>query len=157
LQDSSGASPGDFSALFDAWVDPLSLGRAALQWAIHGHIVSGGSNLTMKVARLIEPRTGKSLAGKLGQIFRAIKIERRTDRTGVLDLYLALATYGGNIECIRTASLAYFGHEPMRHSAAEAALLVALPQAPETRRRIAFPVPRGLRATTSSTGSLRRA
>ncbi|MGC2221625.1 MAG: penicillin-binding protein 1C [Methylocella sp.] len=120
-------------------VDFLSLGRAALQWASHGHIVSGGSTLTMQVARLIEPRAGKSLAGKLDQIFRAIKIERRTDKTGVLDLYLALAPYGGNIEGVRAASLAYFGHEPKRLSAAEAALLVALPQAPETRRPDRFP------------------
>ncbi|MGH6820316.1 MAG: transglycosylase domain-containing protein, partial [Methylocella sp.] len=49
-------------------VDFLSLGRAALQWISHGHIVSGGSTLTMQVARLIEPRAGKSVAGKLGQI-----------------------------------------------------------------------------------------
>ncbi|MGH6836160.1 MAG: penicillin-binding protein 1C [Methylocella sp.] len=121
-------------------VDCLSLGRAALQWASHGHVVSGGSTLTMQVARLIEPRAGKSLAGKLGQILRAIKIEQRTDKTGVLDLYLALAPYGGNIEGVRAASLAYFGHEPKRLSAAEAALLVALPQAPETRRPDRYPV-----------------
>ncbi len=121
-------------------VDFLSLGRAALQWISHGHIVSGGSTLTMQVTRLIEPRTGKSVEGKLGQILRAIKIERRTDKTGVLDLYLALAPYGGNIEGVRAASLAYFGHEPKRLSAAEAALLVALPQAPETMRPDRYPV-----------------
>ena len=120
-------------------VDFLSLGRAALQWISHGHIVSGGSTLTMQVARLIEPQAGKSVAAKFEQVLRAVKIERRTDKTGVLDLYLALAPYGGNIEGLRAASLAYFGREPKRLSVAEAALLVALPQAPETRRPDRYP------------------
>jgi penicillin-binding protein 1C len=121
-------------------VDFLSLGRAALQWMSHGHIVSGGSTLTMQVARLVEPQAGKSVAAKFEQILRAVKIERRTDKSGVLDLYLALAPYGGNIEGLRAASLAYFGREPKRLSVAEAALLVALPQAPETRRPDRYPV-----------------
>ena len=120
-------------------VDPLGLGRAALQWASHGHIVSGGSTLTMQVARLSEPRPGKSLAGKLSQILHAIKIERRISKAGVLDLYLRLAPYGGNIEGLRAASLSYFGREPKRLSIGEAALLVALPQSPETRRPDRFP------------------
>jgi penicillin-binding protein 1C len=115
-------------------VDFLSLGRAALQWASHGHIISGGSTLTMQVARLIEPRAEKSMAAKLAQMLRAAEIEQKTSKTGVLNLYLALAPYGGNIEGLRAASLAYFGHEAKRLSIAEAALLVALPQSPETRR-----------------------
>ena len=94
----------------------------------------------MQVARLVEPQAGKSVAAKFDQILRAVKIERRTDKTGVLDLYLALAPYGGNIEGLRAASLAYFGREPKRLSVAEAALLVALPQAPETRRPDRYPV-----------------
>lgn len=120
-------------------VDVLSLGRAALQWARRGQIVSGGSTLTMQVARLLAPRAEKSLRAKLAQIWRAIRIERRTSKKGVLDLYLALAPYGGNIEGLRAASLAYFGHEPKRLSLAEAALLVALPQSPEMRRPDRFP------------------
>ncbi len=120
-------------------VDPLGLGRAALQWASHGHIVSGGSTLTMQVARLSEHRPGKSLTGKLSQILHAIQIERRTSKAGVLDLYLRLAPYGGNIEGLRAASLSYFGREPKRLSIGEAALLVALPQSPETRRPDRFP------------------
>ena len=52
----------------------------------------------------------------------------------ILDLYLTLAPYGGNLEGVRAASIAYFGKEPKRLSLAEAALLVALPQSPETRR-----------------------
>jgi penicillin-binding protein 1C len=120
-------------------VDFLSLGRAALQWAREGHIVSGGSTLTMQAARLTAPRTGKSLAGKLAQILRAIAIEQKISKASVLDLYLTLAPYGGNLEGIRAASLAYFGREPKRLSIAEAALLVAIPQAPELRRPDRFP------------------
>jgi penicillin-binding protein 1C len=120
-------------------VDLLSLGRAALQWVSHGHIVSGGSTLTMQVTRLIERRVGKSIPAKFEQILRAISIERQTSKKGVLDLYLLLAPYGGNIEGVRAASLAYFGREPKRMSVGEAALLVALPQSPELRRPDRFP------------------
>src|SRR5215471_7581354 len=56
-------------------VDLLSLGRAALQWASHGHIVSGGSTLTMQVARLLAPRAEKSVGAKLDQIVRALRLE----------------------------------------------------------------------------------
>ncbi|MCI0467577.1 MAG: penicillin-binding protein 1C [Beijerinckiaceae bacterium] len=120
-------------------VDFLSLGRAALQWASNGHIISGGSTLTMQAARLLSPPMEKSPGAKFAQIFRAIEIERRLDKTGVLNLYLALAPYGGNIEGLRAASLAYFGREPKRLSIAEAALLVALPQSPERRRPDRYP------------------
>ncbi|MHA7972008.1 penicillin-binding protein 1C [Rhizobium sp. CAU 1783] len=115
-------------------VDLLALGRAALQLAANGRIVSGGSTISMQVARLIEPRRERSLAAKLIQIARAIQIERRLSKAEILDLYLTLAPYGGNLEGVRAASLAYFGKEPRRLSVAEAALLVALPQLPERRR-----------------------
>ena len=55
-------------------------------------------------------------------------------KAAILGAYLTLAPYGGNLEGVRAASLAWFGKEPRRLSAAEAALLVALPQAPEARR-----------------------
>jgi penicillin-binding protein 1C len=115
-------------------VDPLALGRAAFQLVSSGRIRSGGSTLTMQVARLLEPRSGRTFAAKLRQIVRAIEIERALTKDEVLALYLDLAPYGGNIEGIRAASLAYFGKEPRRLSLAEAALLVALPQSPELRR-----------------------
>jgi penicillin-binding protein 1C len=115
-------------------VDPLALGRAALQFATQGRIVSGGSTLSMQVARLTEPRERRSLTTKLGQMWRAVALEREIGKAGVLDLYLRLAPYGGNLEGIRAASFAYLGKEPRRLSIAEAALLVALPQSPEARR-----------------------
>jgi penicillin-binding protein 1C len=115
-------------------VDALALLRAAGQLAGNGRIVSGGSTITMQVARLLEPRSERSVSAKLRQIVRAIEIERTLDKDEVLALYLELAPYGGNLEGIRAASLAYFGHEPRRLTLGEAALLVALPQSPEARR-----------------------
>lgn len=120
-------------------VDPKALLRAAWQAATHGRIVSGGSTLTMQVARLLEPRPARSLGDKLVEMVRAVQLERRLTKQQILDLYLVLAPYGGNIEGARAASLAYFGKEPKRLSTAESALLVALPQAPESRRPDRFP------------------
>jgi penicillin-binding protein 1C len=117
-----------------AGVDPLALGRAALQLVTRGHIVSGGSTLTMQLARLLEPRRARSVQAKLRQMVRALEIERQLTKDRILDLYLTMAPYGGNLEGIRAASIAYFGKEPKRLTLAEAALLVALPQSPETRR-----------------------
>ncbi len=115
-------------------VDVLALGRAFAQLITQGRIVSGASTLTMQVARLLEPRTERSVAAKLRQVVRAIEIEHALSKDEILALYLSLAPYGGNLEGVRAASLAYFGKEPRRLTLGEAALLVALPQSPEQRR-----------------------
>ena len=115
-------------------VDPLALLRAGWLWLRHREIVSGGSTITMQVARLIEPRTERNILAKLRQMVRAIELERAHSKDEILALYLSLAPYGGNLEGIRSASLAYFGKEPKRLTRSEAALLVALPQSPEARR-----------------------
>ncbi|MFV2092908.1 MAG: transglycosylase domain-containing protein, partial [Hyphomicrobiales bacterium] len=110
-------------------VDFLSLARAAGQLIANRRIVSGGSTLSMQLARLIEPRGRRSLGAKLFQIVRAWQIERRLGKSEILGRYLTLASYGGNIEGVRAAALAYFGKKPTLLSPAKAALLVALPQA----------------------------
>ena len=115
-------------------VDPWAVGRAARQFLSERRIVSGGSTLTMQVARLLEPRGERSMLAKLRQIVRAVEIERALTKEDILNLYLSLAPYGGNLEGVRAASLAYFGKEPRRLTLGEAALLVALPQSPEARR-----------------------
>jgi penicillin-binding protein 1C len=113
----------------------LALLRAAGQFVLAGgHIVSGGSTLSMQVARLLDDNGTRSIFGKLRQIALAGALEARFGKDQILNLYLALAPYGGNIEGVRAASLAYFGKEPKRLTYAEAALLVALPQSPEARR-----------------------
>jgi len=120
-------------------VDVLALARAAYQLVSEQHIVSGGSTLTMQVARLLEPRRHRSFYAKLRQITRALQIEEKLNKNQILSLYLTLAPYGGNLEGIRAASLAYFGKEPKKLTLAQAALLVALPQAPEARRPDRYP------------------
>jgi len=115
-------------------VDPLALLRAGAQSLAAGRVVSGGSTLTMQVARLVEQGPTGTLAGKLRQMRVALALERRLDKDAILSLYLTLAPYGGNLEGVRAASLAWLGKEPRRLTPAEAALLVALPQSPEARR-----------------------
>ena len=115
-------------------VDLRAAVRALWQMVRHGRVVSGGSTLTMQVARLLEPREERSLAAKARQVVRAVQLEAMANKATILDHYLTLAPYGGNIEGVRAASLSYFGKEPKRLALSEAALLVALPQSPETRR-----------------------
>jgi penicillin-binding protein 1C len=114
-------------------VDPLALGRAIYQLASSGHRVSGASTLTMQVARLLEPRP-RGYRAKLIQMIRAVQLEERYSKDQILSFYLTLAPFGGNLEGVRAASLAYFGKEPKSLSLSEAALLVALPQSPEGQR-----------------------
>ncbi|WP_108395934.1 penicillin-binding protein 1C [Devosia submarina] len=112
-----------------------SMARAAAQFiGAGGRVVSGGSTLTMQVARLIEGQPTRNWWGKLRQMVHAGRLEQELGKDEIIGLYLTLAPYGGNIEGIRAATLAYFGKEPNRLTTAEAALLVALPQSPEARR-----------------------
>lgn len=122
-----------------AGVDPLAMGRALWQMALHRRIVSGGSTITMQVARLIEPRPKRTVGAKVLQMARALQLERRLSKSEILELYLTLAPYGGNLEGVRSATLSYFSKEPAGLSLEEMALLVALPQSPETRRPDRFP------------------
>lgn len=115
-------------------VDVLALARAAGQALRHGRVVSGGSTLTMQLARLLEDGPTGRWSGKLRQIRLALALERRLSKTEILTLYLTHAPYGGNVEGVRAAAYVWFGKEPRRLTPAEAALLVALPQSPEGRR-----------------------
>ncbi|MEM7766468.1 MAG: penicillin-binding protein 1C [Pseudomonadota bacterium] len=114
-------------------VDWLGLARAGVTSLRAGAIVSGGSTITMQTARLLEPRP-RTVSAKLAEIIRAHQIEARLSKREILELYLTLAPYGGNLEGIRAASWRYFGAEPDGLSDDQIALLIALPQAPEARR-----------------------
>lgn len=120
-------------------VDPRAALRAGAQALRHGRVVSGASTLSMQVARLLEEGTTGQWQGKLRQIRVALALEKRLTKRQILDLYLRLAPYGANVEGVRAASLLWFGREPSRLTAAQAALLVALPQSPEQRRPDRFP------------------
>ncbi|MEM6622899.1 MAG: penicillin-binding protein 1C [Pseudomonadota bacterium] len=117
-----------------AGVDLLAIARAAGQALTNGRAVSGASTLTMQVARLLNGTPTRSVSAKLAQMRLALALERRLSKDQILQLYLTLAPFGGNIEGVRAASLTWFGKEPRRLTPAEGALLVALPQSPVARR-----------------------
>ena len=117
-----------------AGIDPIAMLRAVGLAVSHGRIVSGGSTLTMQVARLLEDGPTGEFGGKIRQMRVAMALERRLTKEQILTLYLNRAPFGGNLEGVRAASLAYFGKEPARLTPAQSALLVALPQSPENRR-----------------------
>lgn len=114
-------------------VDPLAMARAAGQWARAGRVVSGGSTLSMQAARLLEPRP-RTMRSKLIEMARALQLEWRFGKQGVLDIWLTLAPFGGNLEGVRAGSLAWFGVPPEALEPAQAALLVAIPRRPEALR-----------------------
>ena len=113
--------------------DWFGMARAAVDSAAAGRVVSGGSTITMQTARMLEPRP-RNIGSKLVEIWRANQLERRFTKDEILELYLTLTPYGGNLEGVRAASWSYFGHEADRLSSDEIALLIALPQSPEVRR-----------------------
>ncbi|MBS0194809.1 MAG: penicillin-binding protein 1C [Proteobacteria bacterium] len=117
-------------------INPVALVRAAGQWARNGRIVSGGSTLTMQVARIIDPAAGndRSLASKLRQILRALQLEAHLSKRQILTLYLDRAPFGGTIQGVQAASWAYLGKPAKQLSHAEAALLAVLPQTPSRLR-----------------------
>ena len=128
----------------DRWFDyhvginPWALARAAWQWLRYGHIVSGGSTLTMQVARLVDPALNatqsRGLAVKLRQLLRALQLELHLSKKEILTLYLNQAPMGGMIEGVEMASRTYLGKSARELSHAEAALLTALPQSPSRLR-----------------------
>jgi len=119
-------------------VDWLAMLRASWQLASRGHIISGGSTLTMQTIRLMEPKP-RTVWNKLDQMRKAIALERSHTKDQILSLYLSLAPYGSNIEGVQMASLSWFGKWANELTPAESALLVALPQSPERRRPDRFP------------------
>jgi len=114
-------------------IDPLAAARATAQAVRTGRVVSGGSTLTMQVARLLDPRP-RSLGAKIGESLRAVQLSLHHDKRDVLGLWLSLAPFGGNLVGVEAASRAYFGKPAAALDPAEAALLVALPRRPEALR-----------------------
>ncbi|TNE63827.1 MAG: penicillin-binding protein 1C [Alphaproteobacteria bacterium] len=114
-------------------VDFRALVRATWQAATTGHVVSGGSTITMQTARLLMPKP-RTFGAKLTEMVHAWQLERRFSKQEILQIYLTLAPYGGNIEGVAAASTVYFGHMPRQLAPHEAALLVALPQSPTSLR-----------------------
>ena len=110
-------------------VNPFALVRAAWVNLRHGRIVSGASTITMQITRLAEPKS-RTIWAKSQEVFRALQLERRFTKNELLELYINLTPYGGNVEGIGAATTAYFGKTPVQLSLGEAALLSALPRSP---------------------------
>lgn len=119
-------------------VNPLSIARAAWQDLRSGHVVSGGSTLTMQVARLLDPHP-RTFGGKVRQLWRALQLEWHLSKREILTLYLNRAPFGGTLQGVGAASWAYLGKPPATLSYSEAALLAVLPQAPSRLRPDRWP------------------
>ncbi|KNC10210.1 penicillin-binding protein 1C [Klebsiella sp. RIT-PI-d] len=119
-------------------INPLAIARAAWQDLTSGHIVSGGSTLTMQVARLLDPHP-RTFGGKFRQIWRAMQLEWHLSKRDILTLYLNRAPFGGTLQGVGAASWAYLGKAPAQLSYSEAALLAVLPQAPSRLRPDRWP------------------
>ncbi|MCW8928622.1 MAG: penicillin-binding protein 1C [Gammaproteobacteria bacterium] len=118
---------------FHPGINPLAMLRAMKQNLINGRIISGGSTLTMQVARIIDPHS-RTISGKLKQAFRALQLEWHYSKSEILTMYLNLAPFGGPIEGVQAASFAYLSKSAKELSLAEAALLSVLPQSPSRFR-----------------------
>ncbi len=114
-------------------VNPLALVRATWQNLTGARVVSGGSTLSMQVARLLDPHS-RTLHGKLRQLWRTAQLEWHLSKDEILNLYLNRAPFGGTLQGVAAASWAYLGKSPAQLTHAEAALLAVLPQAPSRLR-----------------------
>jgi penicillin-binding protein 1C len=113
-------------------VNPFSLVRAAWQ-TINGGRLIGGSTLTMQLARIRFNIDSRSVTGKIRQIIRALQIELFYSKRDILEAYLGLAPYGGNVEGVGAASLIYYGKPAGRLTLSEALSLCIIPQSPARR------------------------
>ena len=114
-------------------VNPLALARASWQNLTGARVVSGGSTLSMQVARLLDPHS-RTFHGKLRQLWRTAQLEWHLSKEEILNLYLNRAPFGGTLQGVAAASWAYLGKSPAQLTHAEAALLAVLPQAPSRLR-----------------------
>jgi penicillin-binding protein 1C len=110
-------------------VDPVAVARAAWSNLRSGEVVSGASTIPMQIARMAEPGP-RTLPSKIRESFRALQLERRFSKEELLEIYLNLTPYGGNVEGVGAAAWFYFGKDPDQLSLGEIALLTALPRSP---------------------------
>lgn len=119
-------------------INPFSILRAAWQDLSSGEVISGGSTLTMQVARLLDPHS-RTFGGKIRQVWRAMQLEWHLSKEQILTLYLNRAPFGGTLQGVGAASWSYLGKSPAHLSYSDAALLAVLPQAPSRLRPDRWP------------------
>lgn len=115
-------------------VNPASLLRAAWTTYVTRERTVGASTISMQLARLRFGIDSGNIPGKLWQILRALQLERHYDKRQLLEAYLNLAPYGGNVEGIGTASRVYFGKPAAELTTLEALTLAVVPQDPNARQ-----------------------
>ena len=113
--------------------NPVAMLRAATRNLLTGRRTSGASTITMQTVRLLEPRN-RTYASKFIELFRAVQLELHYSKDEILQLYLNLLPYGGNIEGLKSASLLYFGKLPVLLSLAELTTLTIIPNRPSSLR-----------------------
>jgi penicillin-binding protein 1C len=113
-------------------VNPLALVRGGWQTYGRGNR-QGGSTITMQVARLMDRRNTRTAGGKLRQIGRAFALELMYSKREILEAYLNLVPYGGNVEGIGAAGLVYLGKSTRSLALQETLTLAVIPQSPVHR------------------------
>lgn len=114
-------------------VNPFAMFKAAWQtYAIHSRRM-GASTITMQVARMRFNINSKKISGKIWQIIRSIQLERHYSKQQILEAYLNLAPYGGNVEGVGAASLIYFNKPITTLNLPEILTLAVIPQNPNAR------------------------
>jgi penicillin-binding protein 1C len=114
-------------------VNPIALARGAADLLRFHRATTGGSTITMQLARLRFHLHTRTISGKLEQIMRALELERHYSKNQILEAYLNLAPYGRNIEGVGAASEIYFDKPAIKLSRPEAIALSVIPQSPSRR------------------------
>jgi penicillin-binding protein 1C len=112
-------------------INPVAVVRAFYNNTIQHRRTSGASTITMQVARMLEPKQ-RTVFSKLIEMFRAVQLELNFSKKEILQLYLNLVPYGGNIEGVKSAAFIYFGKSPAQLSLAEVTTLTIIPNRPTT-------------------------
>lgn len=112
-------------------INPIAVGRAFVMNVFTGRRTSGASTITMQVAKALEPKK-RNIGNKLIEMFRALQLELKYSKDEILQLYLNLVPYGGNIEGVKSASILYFGKNPDHLSLAEITALSIIPNRPSS-------------------------
>jgi penicillin-binding protein 1C len=111
-------------------IDFLAAGRALAQFFATGSARSGASTITEQLVKLAERREPRTLTAKLAEVWNALSLEQHWSKDHILEEYLNRLDYGDLQVGLASASWDYFGKPPSDLSAAEAAFLAAIPQAP---------------------------
>lgn len=118
---------------FHPGFNPFAIVRAAFNNLVKGRRTSGASTITMQLARLLDPAP-RTYLHKIREVFRALQLEWHYSKNEILQMYLNLLPYGGNIEGVKSASMIYFGQVTGELSLAQVVMLAVIPNDPNALR-----------------------